>query len=1043
MISIKTYNYQIIRAASIVATLSCVLLFGASPAQAAYEIYTYGSGDFVARIFAGVALLFSGNRIQALVKVVLIVGLLVALLNPIMSWLSKGTQPMGTGGDGFIAMLRQVLLAAVVVYLFITPKAEVAIIDRIDPAQSQVVGDVPIVQAVVGYGASVIGDTIGEQMETAFSLPGSLRFREGGLGLGIKYIDTIFNIQPPSSNTYTTSANEGTLINQSLKEYFNQCVFPQFAVLDGGGGTKTAAIHALANDTNIINALNTYSSLFADPTIPITVPSSSGTASCAEAIPLITTAWTNIKMDWYREIETKVSGNTTYNPSLIGTGQMTQDVLSHYFPLAGDSFAILQNIAVGNLMRDAAMNYGAIYGNKDAVADTFTQRTSIEGWRTAARMFSSIVHVMRNIFEGLVYGLSVLLPVAVAVAGLASLVIYVKVLLWLQLWVPFYVLLNLFADMEMSRALGEIANLSNGNGPNVKTWQDIGEKAQLSLAYLGSLSFVVPTLAWGLIKGGEYAVSTAVHAMSSGSGSASIAATTGGQVAGMGNVNVGHRNIGNDTIMTQTPISSGMHYGMNAGTATAGLALGNLTGKTVGQMGYESGSVSLGNSLGSYTGQNGQMGIFNTSRISGEISKGSAEAKESVAMAAGYKSVESMIKDFTTRETTAAIKAIDKVSEEKGITRTDAARLIGDVTGTDHAKDALVTEKYYKDSGLSFGQIVQTEANIKSASTMGASLLSSIEHGRIAANKWLKDAGAAKGEQDMIKALGDPHKTQAENTKLINTELSAYAFGDKAAQQSIVEKLAAKTGKSQYDVQQSMAGVMRMVQGNAVVDMGVSKKGTIVTSAEKSGFSSVRDDSNKTLSGTSSVKDDTNMTLAGSHQKSYNDSAENVFGNDYKVGSEVAYSAQRADIATLTRSMDNNKMWSDSNYRQMMVNSLSDGLSKVGRLENMGSVNNTSEVNLGIGFGKAGIGNTTALQNVNMTRRDEIFSNVSRMAEKLANDKHLTNDTRSEMFMNHLSSVQRRINESGDSGVFGRNINTVKDYVLSDTAKDLKNNTKD
>ena len=117
-----------------------LLLFGASPAQAAYEIYTYGSGDFVAQVLQGVALVFSGNRIQALVKVILIVGLLVAILQPITSWLHRGQIATGYGGEGFIALIKQVLLAVLVVYVFILPKAEVAIIDRIDPAQSQEIG---------------------------------------------------------------------------------------------------------------------------------------------------------------------------------------------------------------------------------------------------------------------------------------------------------------------------------------------------------------------------------------------------------------------------------------------------------------------------------------------------------------------------------------------------------------------------------------------------------------------------------------------------------------------------------------------------------------------------------------------------------------------------------------------------------------------------------------------------------------------------------------------------------------------------------------
>ena len=185
-------------------TAAAFLLLGATAnAASAYEIYTYGSGDFVAQVLVGVALMFSGNVIQALVKVILLVGLLTVIISPVSSWLSRGTPVGPTGGEGFIAILRQTLLAVIAVYIFILPKADVAIIDRLDPGQNQVVSEVPLVQAIVAHSASLIGDTVGKEMETAFSLPDSMKFQNGGIGLGIKYIDTIFSIQPPSSNTPT------------------------------------------------------------------------------------------------------------------------------------------------------------------------------------------------------------------------------------------------------------------------------------------------------------------------------------------------------------------------------------------------------------------------------------------------------------------------------------------------------------------------------------------------------------------------------------------------------------------------------------------------------------------------------------------------------------------------------------------------------------------------------------------------------------------------------------------------------------------------
>jgi len=92
----------------------------------------------------------------------------------------------------------------------------------------------------------------------------------------------------------------------------------------------------------------------------------------------------------------------------------------------------------------------------------------------------------------------------------------------------------MFGDIEMSSAISMLAADSGDASPMIKQWQEVADKAQLNLAYLGSLSFTVLTFAWGLLKDGEYGVSTAVSAMSSGSGATQTASSIGGSV-GIGN----------------------------------------------------------------------------------------------------------------------------------------------------------------------------------------------------------------------------------------------------------------------------------------------------------------------------------------------------------------------------------------------------------------------------------------------------------------------------------------------------------------------------
>lgn len=266
----------------------------------------------------------------------------------------------------------------------------------------------------------------------------------------MRYLSS-FSIRPPSTPTYGVPY-DGALITHSLKDYYSQCVFPNFGSLGPSTGSRAAALYRMGNENDIIGAMGAYSELFGDPNIPITLSNSgTGTASCAEALGEIKAAWNGIKTLWLKKIEAKVTGNSSTDPANIGSGTMTIAILARYFPTyTKDYFTMLQNIAAGNLLRDAALEYSSKYGDVNDTAFGLALKSTQSGWVTTAKIFTVIVNTMRNVFEGLIYGLSVLLPVAIALGGLSAIGAYFKILIWLQLWVPFYVILNLYGDYEMA-----------------------------------------------------------------------------------------------------------------------------------------------------------------------------------------------------------------------------------------------------------------------------------------------------------------------------------------------------------------------------------------------------------------------------------------------------------------------------------------------------------------------------------------------------------------------------------------------------------------
>jgi len=536
-----------------------------------YEVYTYGSGDYVASVFNGVAMITSGGTIDSLVKIGLILvflyGMLISITRFIGSHEGVGSHHPGAyGAEGISVIISVAMTALIAVGVFMSPRATVAIIDRISPSQTQTVGNVPFPTAFMAYAISKIGDKLGEEFEQVFSLPDSIKFTNGGMALGAKYTSALGNILPPDSSSESLPEN-AHLISKSLKEYFIYCVFPNYATLDGLNGAKTQALDQLMTTGDLMAHLKN-TGLYRNPNVRIVAPTDSGIASCGEAIDAVDSLWTSHQSAWVSDIEKKASGVVGYtsigadgNPINLGSGVLTTTVIERYFPSSGLSKEqILKTLAIMNLMREAYANYAAQYSNYSQTALDVSQRQSVGGWFTAAKFFNALVGGARAIVEGLIYGLSVLLPLFLVFGGLRVITMYMKMALWLQLWVPIYCLINLAADIEVQKVITNILTPETVKSITFKSFDQISTQLETVLGYISSLSVIVPGLAWGLVSGGAYAITHAVSALTGGATAA--AASAGQQIAGAGNLSLGNTNIGSHSAFSSTEAFSQQSFGV-------------------------------------------------------------------------------------------------------------------------------------------------------------------------------------------------------------------------------------------------------------------------------------------------------------------------------------------------------------------------------------------------------------------------------------------------------------------------------------------------
>ena len=667
--------------------LSSVFLVGL-PALAfaqTYQIYTYGSGDFLASVFNGMKMLIEGGHITSLIKIMLLVGLLTAILAPVMNFFgAKGGGNTFYGGEGFLALIRTALLAAIVVYFLMLPRANIAIIDRADPSQSQVVSDVPLVNAFVAHVSSTIGDVVGAELEDVVVPVDAVRFRKNGVALGAKYLNEILDVEPPSAPVQYGGTNNVS-VSMVLEEYFARCVFPNFAYVSGTGSEEAMGLRLLNQSPNLLDDIPNIGPTFRDPNKSFNVNfNESNPLSCATAPDQINYYWNGIFSGWLRQVNYRLLGGNPDDPGYLTT---VQELFERYFPNSVGTFQDqIKQLAVLNSVRYALISYAATHGGYNVNDLLLTQKTG-SGWIDAGRLFNKIVQVMRMLIEALIYSFSVFLPVFFAIAGVGALITFVKINLWLQMWVPFYVILNAFADWQFAKVITDALYNpemdSTYYGISFATLEAVRSHANLILGYIGAFTWSIPPLAWGLIKGGEYAITHGVTALTTGSGGQQVAQKIGAEVGGAANVSMGNRSMGNIGFMGSTFLGS-------QASMVQGLSLASAMKKIIGTTGSATSAIErmgMGSAVDTAK-QIGRGGVYegNLQRAMAVAGVGEgrtvADMETFKSVSASHGGVEGFQSAISTKDYTRVGTVIGGYADKKGISLGEASRQVGSLMGT-------------------------------------------------------------------------------------------------------------------------------------------------------------------------------------------------------------------------------------------------------------------------------------------------------------------------------------------------------------------------
>lgn len=441
-----------------------------------WEIYTYGGGDFLRLIFNGVAQIFGDSDYIVALKSAALIGLMGVLF---MAAFKRGRLDL------------QWILAVIMLYLIaIVPKTHVIINDRVIPANSAVVENIPFGISATASIFSKLSDWITRSFETVFSLPNQVKYTGNGLMFAQTLVEesTRFEITTPRVST-------------NFSEFWKSCVY--YDLLLG--------LYSW-NDLLRTTDLNEFLSKKTSQTRAFTYEQEKGERE-------ILTCRSGFNEVLQKDLEQEIGNSTNIQGSrLIPNESNKNEAISRFasaMPVAyqyltglslSNSKIISQNI-LSNSFKRGLMSF-ASDADATAAAEDFALSKSEAEKRTTfsvmGKLAKKMLPIMHHIFESFIYAI---FPIVMLMAMLPSagqvLSRYFMALFWINLWPPLYCLLHFAASFYGQKAASAAviqAGEGFATGLSVMTNTGLGNILSDYAAITGYLSMSIPMISWLIIS---------------------------------------------------------------------------------------------------------------------------------------------------------------------------------------------------------------------------------------------------------------------------------------------------------------------------------------------------------------------------------------------------------------------------------------------------------------------------------------------------------------------------------------------------------------
>lgn len=511
----------------------------------AWTIYAFNNGDVLFNVLQSASALVANSEFR---NFLLFLSTLAVLGTAVVASL--------TGQWRKLAMV--VLAITFMITAGMSTTTSVMVDDPVS-GYDNVVSNVPIIVALPESVVSTMGHEMAYLADTYFSLPNDLTATGGGafnLATSILRDSTQVTIVDPQIRATLAAFASNCIVPSLIAARYSAYTLAQSPQLFGSGGTLSAGLQApitlaysdqAPQGTPVPCGSKGQISGYSVASTKYAGGSGSGVSSpYSNAYDYLSDALAEGSPSWLGTSAGAMQGTAAYTwmstaltsaQSYLFNGQMTQPT--------GET--ISQAAAINALT--PALNQAAIASGQSqmvsAMAVAQGEKTQVSSWATAVALFTDLAGYIYSVLQSFLVALTPILLVSAFMPGVGWKMVlsYVKICLWLAMWMPVLSMISFIVSVYAQDQLP--ATLGGSGGYSMISMTAVSTATEHLVLAAGFLATLTPLITWAIVNGTfaftEFLAEGLGHKM------ASLA----GSIAASGNISLDNQQFRNTTLDQQ------------------------------------------------------------------------------------------------------------------------------------------------------------------------------------------------------------------------------------------------------------------------------------------------------------------------------------------------------------------------------------------------------------------------------------------------------------------------------------------------------------